>query len=405
MAADSDGKRTLDVWDEDGKIEFKDSDLAALRLLPKVNSLCIATNFSESGFAELRGLQNIEYIDIGTDVLVTDKVAADFATMSNLRGLTIWQSDDHSGGDEKYLDDAGLAALRPLKRLRSLTLYNVPITANGMQVLKDFPELREFRLASTKLTWSELSRIPRIPKLETLEFGAEAIVPDTDNSDDEQSAPVTLASSSRAKKAEASLLEHGNLSPTAISWLKHHTEWPPNIDEKHYIVISKDDKLSDGDLASLRAMPDVNRIWIKHAFSENGLAKLHGLASIEYLSIGPEARVTDRVVSDIASLENLRELEIDRQLPIPGDCKDCIDDRALAALSRLPKLRVLKIGGTTITNRGLAKLKDFPKLQELRLASSKLTWDCLANFPLPRSLITLDLSCPPAGPVRDPRQK
>lgn len=399
--ADSEGKRTLDVWDEDGKIEIKEGDLAALRLLPKVNSLCIATNFSESGFAELRGLRNIEYIDIGTDVLVTDKVAADFATMSNLRTLSVWQSTYHPDEKLTYFDDEGLSALRKLKRLKSLTLYNVAITASGMQVLKDFPELREFRVGSTKLTWSDLARIPRMSKLDTLEFGAGPLVPD--NSDIEQSRSTVPTQSPREKKVEAALLKDGNLSPTAVGWLKHHTEWPVGPDLTRWLVISPTDKVADGDLAALSAMADVTQLWIKHAFTDAGLANLRGLGSVVYLSIGPDVHLTDRALTDIATMENLRELEIIQTPRGPNESRNCIDDAGLATLSRLPKLRVLKMRGVSITNAGLSKLKDFPKLRELRMSSSKLTWDCLANFPLPRSLITLELSCPPAGPVQAAR--
>jgi hypothetical protein len=396
-----DGRRTLEIWDEDGKVELLDNDLAALRLLPKVNSLGVNSYFSDAGLHNLRGLKNLEYLRLYSDIPFTDAAATDFATISNLRALGIWQySVDYYRTYRpdyklKYFDDDGLLALRTLKRLQSLTLYNVAITASGLRALKDFSELRELRISSTELTWTALAKLPRMPKLDTLEFSAKSIVAKTHDPADNQTSQSAAMSSPTPKNRIAQLATRYKLSPTAIRWLTHHTDWLPNIDEKHYIVMTKSDKLSDGDLGALCAMPDVNRIWIKQPFTEKGLANLHGLSSIEYLSIGPECRVTDHTLAEIATMANLRELEIIQQPPIPNDGKSCIDDAGLAALSRLPKLRVLKMQHVNLTNVGLHNLKTFPELQELRLSGPKLTWNCLANFPLPRFLETLEISCPP----------
>ncbi len=153
-------------------------------------------------------------------------------------------------------------------------------------------------------------------------------------------------------------------NPAARAFLSHG---------KREITVLEDDDMLEGDLDALPLLPEVNSLCLMGGFSEQGLARLRGLKTIEYLHLEDNIIVNDKELEYFATMPNLRKLEI---LIGYG-----ITDKGLEILSKAPRLEVLELVNADITEKGLRYLKKFPELRELRLAGTKLTWACLERFP------------------------
>lgn len=186
----------------------------------------------------------------------------------------------------------------------------------------------------------------------------------------------------------------GALSPDAQDWIKHQDDWPTEPDGKRELSIIEDGYEWDGDLAALHKMPRVNSLRIARGFSENGFENLRGLSNIQSLVFEQEAGVSNRVLSDVATMPNLRELEIDEG-GLPGYEDRYVDDKGLVTLSRIPRLTELSLYGPSITEGGLSTLKRFPKLRVFRISSPKLNWDTLSRFPKLEKLEVLEFGANP----------
>lgn len=211
--------------------------------------------------------------------------------------------------------------------------------------------------------------------------------PPASKSNSEPDAPLVY-------RDDGSTAPPGALSPEAQGWIKSQKDWPADPDGKRTLAILIDGDEWDGDLAALRKMPSVNRLWLERSFSEAGLENLRGLKTIQSVVFEWEAHVTGRELQIVATMPNLRELEINEGSE-SGDSTGCVGDEALATLSHLPNLISLKLAGSPISEDGLQILRRFPKLRVLRIDSPKLTWDSLSKFPRLEKLEVLEFNANP----------
>lgn len=98
---------------------------------------------------------------------------------------------------------------------------------------------------------------------------------------------------------------------------------------------------------------------------EAGMAEIGKLTNLRHLRIACHngtSNTSSLGWAALANLENLESFELDVNL----DENATFDDRALASLARLPKLKTLKLQyHTNISDAGLAVLKEFPALEEV----------------------------------------
>lgn len=96
-----------------------------------------------------------------------------------------------------------------------------------------------------------------------------------------------------------------------------------------------------------------------------------------------EGQMTDAVLADVASVENITALDL-------GGSQTLTDD-GLRHLARLPRLTHLDVSNTAITDRGLEVLRDLPALETINLGATRITDDGAALLALCHELEHVNL--------------
>jgi mono/diheme cytochrome c family protein len=104
-------------------------------------------------------------------------------------------------------------------------------------------------------------------------------------------------------------------------------------------------------------------------FTDRELAALQPIATVIYhLDLG-ETAVTDRGLSAIAAMKNLRRLQLDRTV---------VTDAGLESLASLPQLEFLNLHTTAVSDAGIAGLHPLKRLRSVYVWQTKVTPAALA---------------------------
>jgi Leucine Rich repeat len=155
----------------------------------------------------------------------------------------------------------------------------------------------------------------------------------------------------------------------------------------------------------------LKRVWIRNDASQervvdvvlsnslvtdDGLAKLAGIARLRHLNLDNCREITSEGVAHLKSLPDLRKLSLNRtgvgdaglahladlplltELSLVGDAG--VTDAGAAYLARCRELRVLRLQDTHLGDKGLVELQAAPQLRELYLDGSRVTEKGLAAF-------------------------
>lgn len=129
----------------------------------------------------IRGLESLRPDDVQTVHLESWRPTDDdFARLAHLTGLVYLIASK-----SQKVTDRGLAAIRPLRRLRELDLYHSSVTDEGLRHLAGMVELREVHLGATRVEGPGLRWLAGLPHLEKLNLH------DTDI--DDAAVPLLLA--------------------------------------------------------------------------------------------------------------------------------------------------------------------------------------------------------------------
>lgn len=238
------------------------------------------------------------------------------------------------------LDDEGVAALQPLRALRTLDLEGTRVSAASLPLLAQFTWLTSLDLGGTQLADARLATLAPLGALTTLRLGGSGLP----------------AAEVRALP-HVSGLELLDLSALAVGdaeahWLAAHA---PRLQ------LLKLNFTTLGDV---------------------GLAALTGLPELRRLDLG-KTRITDAGLRALAGARSLGSLDL-------GLC--AVTNEGVRALSSLP-LESLFLAGTPVDDRAVAS---FPaSLRSLGLMKTKLTRaavPALAQLPLLRAIDLRELS-------------
>lgn len=207
------------------------------------------------------------------------------------------------------------------------------------------------------------------------------------------------------------------------AWLRTTTGW--TVERKLFrdavVVRAEHCRIGDDDLENLRRMPCVERLYLAgNRITDQGLEHLRGLKRLKRLSLwhtaikgegyrrlanlkalqvldihdghavfgstvglgprhfpvlpdnvaSPDSGMNCRILESLAGLDNLRALYF--SFPV--------DDRGIAALARLPKLRVKSLRLEKVSNSGLAPIGKLKDLDTLVVDRSSLTDDGLVHL-------------------------
>jgi Leucine-rich repeat (LRR) protein len=152
------------------------ADLRAVRRLGRITGLSLCGPFvTDAGLAELQGLTNLCYFDIGaTDfprTAPTKRAGAARITdagLAYLNQLSLLSALNLSG---TLITDAGLSHLKRLTKLDFICLNDTRITDAGLAQLKEFTDLRILDVRGTQITDAGLEHMAGMTKLRELHLG------------------------------------------------------------------------------------------------------------------------------------------------------------------------------------------------------------------------------------------
>lgn len=165
-----------------------------------------------------------------------------------------------------------------------------------------------------------------------------------------------------------------------LLWEQQGASLTAHDDGRLATIDASDAAVSDADLASLEAFPNLKHLNLRGtAITDAGLAALKYTPQLEFLGLSRTA-VTDAGLTQLEHLSQLRYLTL---------AETSITDAGLTALGRLKSLEGLNLKGTQLTRDGLNRLQsDLPRCRivadESLLAAGKLFQSELTAAATPR---------------------
>jgi hypothetical protein len=182
---------------------------------------------------------------------------------------------------------------------------------------------------------------------------------------------------------DAFLMQGNEWSPRTGWWKEILGE---NLAAQHRSAHLDDSKVVDDDVARLRDLPKLEKLFLGEKTTNDGLAHLRGHPGISLVFIDG-AFITDDGLAVLRTLPRLKELVLWRT-PITGTglvhlsglnlhsldiCQSPIRDEHLRYLQQLTHIERLDIGDTPITDAGLVHLHSIKSLREVNLTLCPVT--------------------------------
>lgn len=326
-------------------------ELSELKTLPNLKSLVLLC-WPESVLRGLSELASLESLD--------------------LSGAWLSSNSDH------LLSDVAIAELKPLKKLRTLTLEGRKIDRAGFQAIGQLTELRYLNLSWTNATDDIIAHLQDLKSLKTLNLD-KTDVTDTGlrklrnalpNTKVVFQAPTRAVESSDVRSEVAKIggflieaVEMNSGNRTINSW---NLRGNKKVSDDNLKIVNELHGLSSLDL-SRTSVTDV------------GLKHLKGHKSLYKLNLDGTT-ITDAGVENLKDLVRLKDLSLSDTL---------LTDKGLAELSMLKRLKILKLNKTMITEVGLLELNKLSGLETLEIRGLTIGEVGLNNLIKLNSLKTL----------------
>ena len=317
------------------------------------------TPFDDNGLAKLASMRRMKRLWLG-DTLITDASARALASMTELEDL-----DLHGTA----ITDAALAHIAGLKRLKRINLMGADISDTGLRHLSALTNLEELNLYRTRVSNAGLDALRLLTKLRYVDLRYSRVT---------ARGAATLAASHPSTKF---LLMDASPRPRPeISSKAGIKEWVTKLGGKldNSSITLASTAVADADLARLSEMESVKTVNIEGTEIGDAGARLLP-RTIETLFAGSTAIGDDglkgftklrkvRLANTYVEGPGLRELKAAEEIDLHGAP---VGNNGIEALAALPKLRVLSLASTDISDG--AALEKLTSLVTLNLASTDLT--------------------------------
>jgi beta-lactamase regulating signal transducer with metallopeptidase domain len=253
--------------------------------------------------------------------------------------------DRWEGGDEGIKHLKGLANLKKL-RIQSVETF----TNEGMAQLKDIKSLESLTLVRTQVTDDDLIYLKNLTNLESLGLLSNSQI--TDKALDH------LRSLTNLKKLR---LDDTQVTDEGLQKLKQHGL----LTGLELLALGRT-QITDAGLAYLRGMSELKVLYMESTdVTDSGLAHLAGLTKLEVLILD-STQVTGTGLEHLKGLTNLDQLVL-------GGTK--ITDVSLFNLKGFTKLQSLFLENPNVTDAGLDHLSGLTSLNQLYLTGSQVSND------------------------------
>jgi hypothetical protein len=291
-------------------------------------------------------LPDLEYLHIGPPFFLTGS-----------------QSEGYHGPPK--VDDAGLATLYKVRKLRTLAIVDTQVTNECLKVVGQLTNLRSLVLGSTGITGAGMGHLDGLKRLEVLNLRDSMVGDDGMRS---VGTHVTLKqlrlNSSVSAKGLAELVR---LTSLEVIWIDRRL----NDEDMRFIgqlrnlrVLKRG--LFDLTETGLRSMKDMKRLQSldleNTAATDAGMVYVAQMSGLECLFLSP--RISDAGVSQLSGLAGLKTL---------GLSGAKVTDEALKNVKTLAELRTLWLSDTRVTARGIAQLRGMKKLERVGVSGTGIS--------------------------------
>lgn len=363
------------------RIRFTDAGLTAIAELKNLRELAIRqtavngasiapftnlhaldvtlTRFDDNGLAKLAAMQRMKRLWLG-DTLITDAGARALASMTQLEDL-----DLHGTA----ITDAALAHVAALKSLKRINLMGADISDAGLQHLRGLTGLEELNLYRTRVSNAGLEALRGLTKLRYVDLRYSRVT---------ARGAATLAASHPSTKfllMDASPRPRPEIAANAgvAEWIR---KLGGKLDNGSITLAST--AVADRDLARLSEIEGLRAVNIEGTEIGDAGARLLP-RTIETLLAGSTSIGDDglkglsklrrvRLANTYVEGPGLRDLTAAEEIDLHGAP---VGNSGVDALAALPKLRVLSLASTDISDG--AALEKLTGLATLNLASTDLT--------------------------------
>lgn len=249
------------------------------------------------------------------------------------------------------LTDEGLAPIRYLRDLKSLTLNRATITDASVPTILSLNWLESLSLNSIDITQEGIRQLAKLPRLTTF------------NLNNIRFDPAILGMFPGLKKVRSDRRAGPSEAFDFLRAQGVEVEWSElrNYDADRQAFISE--LTNDRDIADLAACyPTLKVASLSHStLTTDGLRGLVGLNELDTLFLH-QTEITTDARSTLLSLPSLRRLSL----------PPTFDPRALRDLAPLPNLETLILPKSLLTAQAIAPLPVFPSLRRLVVGTDAL---------------------------------
>jgi hypothetical protein len=306
---------------------------------------------------------------VGSGRGLTDQHIQYLESLTRLKSLTLW------GTDDPPLTDASLASISKLAGLEELYFVRIAtrFTSAGVAHLKGLKNLKTVDFGSM-IDPASLQHLAAIPNLVTINGG----VPLTTNT------AKTLAPLQNLKSLDVGLWDR--TAPGIVPSLFALT----SLEELNFTGYAVGVRLSDDNLAGLESLSRLKRLHLwGDDVTNRSTAAVSKLKELESLNLW--ADVSKRGLNQLNGLRQLRTLSV-----MPGLDRTGGMDEVPLRLSALTDLKTLSLRGLSLRDEDLASLAGMRHLQWLVLEGTfteGALW-YLRDFSELKLLIIKEVSCP-----------
>jgi len=332
---------------------------------------CLITRFNDEGMKNVSGLRQLENFGAAWMEGITDKGVAHLKNMPSLKKLGIGHA---------HLTDRAMLDLKQIRTLEWLHLPNDGLTDAGLKHIAELQNLRYLWVSGSSispLTDESLRYVGKLKNLERLYIGGAGF-------GDKGMKHIAQLTNLR----DLILFKAGDLTNKGLAELA-------KLKCLTKLHLGRGAKISVSGLKSLNSLKKLKDLTIQNVKQDNSIMDISGLTALEDLSIGLHRKYKGGTIvyessfqdKDLACLANLTRL---KKLWLSGAG---ISDEGIRHLSGLTNLESLGIvGQCRITDVGLKHLANMQKLYRLQIMDghfSDRALQYLENLP---SLYWLELT-------------
>jgi Leucine-rich repeat (LRR) protein len=354
-------------------VHFTDRDLEILRQLPKLAALTLqATAITNQAGPQLAQLENLDYLHL-QDTKVDDAILEHVAKLKALDFLNISMTS---------ISDEGLPLLQGLTDLRIVLLGSTKVTDAGVLALPEWPELWNLQLFGLPLTDAVVPSLVKRKQLTYLNLQGTKITGDG------------IAKLHEALPKCKIDWDGGVIEPKRDSADpdRQAAEWLVRLGHRFDYVDSQ------GRVFTVERVDQIPEFKFKietlilqsaELPTREQLVALRDLEQLDTVQIHTD--VSSRILGHLPTYRHLTFVELRGPFD-DGPGVQIADKNLEVLLPRLPRLEVLGLPGTAITNQAGPHLAQLKALHSLSLQSTKVDDGILEDVVKLNALQTLNLS-------------